>query len=214
MQIFHRCLEGRSEVYSFICPERTLFDQRVLVCIWDNYYDFDCAESAKYYHDSNRAFLGNITAEENMMKNIMNSHEFKSAVSTIQQPIITQSFNEKEEFKLYESSQTTESNEEENIFESMGHNEESNDYQAELIPSSANHLDASIATSSDSMSASLPQKISLFVDEPIIELPAPAINDADQMHESVTNGRRNIRKRSKNHRNRFLFKADTAALAH
>lgn len=149
-----------------------------------------------------------------MMENIMNSHEFKSAVSTIQQPIITQSFNEKEEFKLYESSQTTESNEEENIFESMGHNEESNDYQAELIPSSANHLDASIATSSDSMSASLPQKISLFVDEPIIELPAPAINDADQMHESVTNGRRNIRKRSKNHRNRFLFKADTAALAH
>lgn len=153
-----------------------------------------------------------------MMENIMNSHEFKSAVSTIQQPIITPSFNEKEEFKLYESSQTTESSEEENLFESTSRSEEvdSNDYQAELIPSSTNHLDASIATSSDSISASLPQKISLFVDEPIMELPAPAISDASyHMHESMTNGRRNIRKRSKNHRNRFLFKADTAAsLAH
>lgn len=218
-QIFHRCLEGRSEVYSFICPEQTLFDQRVLVCIWENNYDFDCSESAKYYHESNRAFFGNMTAEENMMENVMNSHEFRKTPTIVQRPTISPFFynmnnNEREEFKIYDSShQTTEESGEmeetsEQVIDDSTSQFNSVDYQAELIPTSSNHFDASIATSLDSIN-SLPQKVSLFVDEPIIEFPAKKV---DEM--TMTDRRRNIRKRSKIHRNRFLFKADTAALAH
>lgn len=80
--------------------------------------------------------------------------------------------------------------------------EESNEFQAELIPTSFNDLDASIASSEvDSNSASHPQKISISVLDPIIEMPNV---DEDQLQMSETP--RNIRKR--NHRNRFLFKAD------
>lgn len=221
MKIFHRCVEGRnSEVFSFICPQSTTFDQSKLVCVWDNEYEFDCADSEKYYRESNRAFLGNYTAEMEMTENIKNSHEIQ----------ILEDIKDKDEIKFYEILSTSLSDEEshknieentiEDLVESTSASEEiyeSNDYQAELIPSSLNHMDASIATSSadSSISISHPQKIQFFIDEPIVEIPtsAPAnnIDDEgrdDQIHESVTNGRRNIRKRSGNHRNRFLFKAD------
>lgn len=206
-------------MFSFICPKRTTFDQSKLVCVWDNEYEFDCADSEKYYRESNRAFLGNYSAEMEMTENIKNSHEIQ----------ILEQVNDKDEIKFYEFISTSSSDEEnrknieentiEDLIESTSTSEEieeSNDYQAELIPSSLNHIDASIATSADSsISISHPQKISFFIDEPIVEFPtsAPAnnIDDVgkdDQIHESVTNGRRNIRKRSGNHRNRFLFKAD------
>jgi hypothetical protein len=82
--------------------------------------------------------------------------------------------------------------------------EESNEFQAELIPSSFNDLDASVATlDSEPSSASHPQKISLSILDPIIELPQ---RDEDQLQMSESS--RNIRKRSGNYRNRFLFKAD------
>lgn len=78
--------------------------------------------------------------------------------------------------------------------------EESNEFQAELIPTSFNDLDASIASSDvDSNSASYPQKISISVLDPIIEMP-----NEDQLQMSEIP--RIIRKR--NPRNRFLFKAD------
>lgn len=187
------------------------------MCIWEDNYDFDCADSAKFFHESNRAFLGNISAEVTMIENIKNSHEIKNLE-------LSQT---KDEIKLYEIITSTSSmediefqngKEEENSVESTSTSEEieeeSNDYQAELIPSSLNHMDASIATSADSsISISHPQKISFFIDEPILEIPsANNIDDGkdDQIHESVTNGR-NIRKRSGNHRNRFLFKADNTA---
>lgn len=220
MQIFHRCLQGRSEVFSFICPEHTLFHQRNLVCVWDNQYsDFDCISSERYYEESNRAFFGNITAEENMKKNIKNSQEIKNVETSMSQtnsPI-------KEDIKLYEiipneelsiasedESEMIEKNSIEDKVESASEDvEESNDYQAELIPSSTNHIDASIVTSSDSVSASHnPQKILISVLDPIIEMPNNTNDDDDQTQESVT--ARNIRKRSgSRHRNRFLFKADT-----
>lgn len=84
--------------------------------------------------------------------------------------------------------------------------DDSIEFQAELIPSSflTNGLDASIASSDvDSHSASHPQKISIAVLDPIIEMPQA---DPDQLQMSESS--RNIRKRSGNHRNRFLFKAD------
>ncbi|KAL7049432.1 hypothetical protein ACKWTF_003695 [Chironomus riparius] len=233
-QIFHRCVQGHEGVYSFICPTGTRFDQRVLVCVWEHQYNFDCSQSRKYYHDSNRAFLGNLTAEENLNENIKNSQEIKT-VEIIEhhtsRPL-------KEEVKLYEIIPTEElsitsddespmveinsieeaeknsidEKEVESVSEEM---EESNDYQAELIPSSTNHIDASVATSdiSDSTSSfdvdseETPQPphkyISLSVLDPIIEMPG----DDDQTQESVTTIR-NIRKRSGSHRRRFLFKAD------
>lgn len=163
--------------------------------------------------------MGNTTAEETMIENIKNSLELKN--SEIEK--------RKDEIKFYEvifptssvsdeEDEVHKSVEEENTVEDKVEStseeiEDSNDYQAELIPSSLNHLDASIATSADSsISISHPQKISFFIDKPIVEMPsAPANNiddgEDDQTHESVTN-RRNIRKRSGNHRNRFLFKAD------
>lgn len=224
-QLFHRCLEERPEVYSFICPESTRFDQRVLVCIWEDNYDFDCSDSARFFHVSNRAFLGNTTAEETLIENIKNSQEI----------ITSEMINNKEEIKFYEIITSTTSVSDENEFyksveeentvedkvESTSTSEEieeSNDYQAELIPSVLNHMDASIATSADSsISISHPQKISFFIDKPIVEIPSASANNIDddgvrddQIHESVTNGR-NIRKRSGNHRNRFLFKADNTA---
>lgn len=194
------------------------------MCVWEDNYDFDCADSVKYFHDSNRAFLGNTTALETMIENIKNSHEIKSS----------ETVKNKEEIKFYEIISSTSSTSEEDEFhksveeentvedkiESTSTSEEieeSNDYQAELIPSVLNHMDASIATSADSsISISHPQKISFFIDKPIVEIPSAPANNIDdggkddQIHESVTNGR-NIRKRSGNHRNRFLFKADNTA---
>lgn len=220
-------------MFSFICPEQTLFHQRSLVCIWHDDYNFDCASSERYYHESNRAFFGNATAEESMIDNIKNSQEIKSVVLEEK----TESPTMMEEIKLYEIVPTDElsvvnedsemidkntleeqlqlENEVEKEVESVSEEvEESNDYQAELIPSSTNHIDASIITSANSDSdldpssieidASLPPQklISLSVLDPIIEI----AND-DQTQEPVT--MRNIRKRSGSHRNRFfLFKTD------
>lgn len=83
--------------------------------------------------------------------------------------------------------------------------EESNEFQAELIPSTFNQLgiDASIAaSSSEPMSESHPQKIKVSVLDPIIEMPS----QEDQLPASEST--RSFRKRSDNHRNSFLFRAD------
>lgn len=83
--------------------------------------------------------------------------------------------------------------------------EHSNEFQAELIPSTFNQLgiDASIAaSSSEPISDSLPQKIKVSVLDPIIEMPT----QEDQL--SSSESPRIFQKRSGNHRNRFLFKAD------
>lgn len=80
---------------------------------------------------------------------------------------------------------------------------ESNEFQAELIPSTFNQnvLDASVSIAASSEEPIHPEKIFLSVLEPIIEMPS---EDPAQTSEST----RNIRKRSGIHRNRFLFKAD------
>lgn len=81
--------------------------------------------------------------------------------------------------------------------------EESNEFQAELIPSSLHGIDASIASVSDSMSAYHPQKTKLSILDPIVEMPS---QDLDQLKSKEA--ARNFRKRSGNHNSRFLFKAD------
>jgi hypothetical protein len=172
------------------------------VCIWENKYNFDCAESAKYFQESNRAFLGNITAEESLMENIMNSQEIKNS----QLMTNLQHLNKK---KLFDENLS--SSIDKNEFESGSTieegNEDSNDYQAELLPNLSDHVDASIITSADSKIEDLPQKIMLFADDPIVEFSAPAKSEDDSAT-LITNAR-NIRKRSKLHGNRFLFTADT-----
>lgn len=150
------------------------------------------------------------------MENVKNSQEIKNIEMQTIEPTM-------EEIKLYEitpneelsitneESEMIEKNSIEDKIESTSVDEddivESNDYQAELIPSSSNHFDASVAASSyDSISSSQqPQKISLSILDPIIELPVITTNDY-QPDETAT--LRNIRKRSGIHRNRFLFKAD------
>lgn len=177
-----------------------------------------------------------------MIENIKNSQEIKNLeiIDHTSAPIL------KEEIKLYEIIPTevlsiTDNNDEEspmiekNSIEEAEKNsidveeekevesvseemEESNDYQAELIPSSTNHIDASIASSdfSDSTTSEqldvesfetpqAPQKvISLSVLDPIVEM---MTQNEDLTQESATTIR-NIRKRSGSHRKRFLFKAD------
>lgn len=209
------------------------------MCIWEHDYNFDCTQSEQYYRESNRAFFGNRTAEENLNENIKNSQEIK-AVEILEQ---LTSRPPKEEIKLYEiipaeelsitnddeetkaieknsieepssvDVKDVETTDDERETESVSEEgEESNDYQAELIPSSTNHLDASVAASfiSDSTSSldadsietsQVPQKlISLSVLDPIVEM--------DELTQEPVTTLRNIRKRSGSHRKRFLFKAD------
>lgn len=85
--------------------------------------------------------------------------------------------------------------------------EESNEFQAELIPNIYNGPDASIASSyADEIKVDQPQKISLSILDPIVEMPSV---DDDQLQSTATiEPSRNLSKRSGIHRNRFLFKAD------
>lgn len=85
--------------------------------------------------------------------------------------------------------------------------EESNEFQAELIPSAIDAIDASIASASDAISASHPQKIMISVLDPIIEMPLrDEAKDEDQLQ--ISESSRHFRRRSGPHNSRFLFKAD------
>ena len=44
-QVFHVCHDGRK--FSFLCPNGTIFDQKVFVCNW--YFNVDCAASKDFY---------------------------------------------------------------------------------------------------------------------------------------------------------------------
>lgn len=117
-----------------------------------------------------------------------------------------------------EKSEMVEKNSIEEILETTSsfeqETEESNEYQAELIPSSLHGIDASIASVSDSISSSHPQKISISILDPIIEMPSQDAllsiempsQDLNQLQNSEAT--RNFRKRSGTHNSRFLFKAD------
>ncbi|XP_046440827.1 uncharacterized protein LOC124191573 isoform X2 [Daphnia pulex] len=45
-QVYHVC--ALDKTFSFLCPNGTIFDQRVFVCRW--WHNVDCASSAKYYN--------------------------------------------------------------------------------------------------------------------------------------------------------------------
>ena len=44
--MFHVCHDGRK--FSFLCPNGTIFDQKVFVCNW--WFNVDCAASADFYN--------------------------------------------------------------------------------------------------------------------------------------------------------------------
>lgn len=48
--MFHVCHDGRK--FSFLCPNGTIFDQKVFVCNW--WFNVDCAASKDFY-DLNKA---------------------------------------------------------------------------------------------------------------------------------------------------------------
>ena len=185
------------------------------MCVWNNSRDFDCAGSEDYYEESNRAFSGNKTAESNINENIKNSTEitdmeidevdgFESDEMKMSENIKLLRIPERQKLKVVnEQSELVEKNSIEEMQETTvsveQETEESNEYQAELIPSSLHGIDASLASISDSMSSNHPQKISLSILDPIVEMPS---QEMDQLQT------RNFRKRSGNHNSRFLFKAD------
>lgn len=195
----------------------------VLVCIWNETRGFNCDDSEDYYEESNRAFSGNLTAESSINENVNNSTEItgmeiddvdQTESDDVRQNVMS------EDIKLLEIplnqelevvddlSEMVEKNSIEEKLETSNvepETEEFHEFQAELIPSSIHGIDASIAASSslDASSSSRPQKISISILDPIIEMPS---KDEDQLQMSESS--RNFRKRSGNHRSRFLFKAD------
>jgi hypothetical protein len=210
-------LEGQDETYSFICPSQTVFSQRTLVCVWKQTRDLDCSASEDYYEESNRAFSGNITAEMNIEENRKNSTEITEDmevedIEATRKDAMSQNIkfieiagNHELESTNEESTMVEKNSIEENVEKVEEETEESNEFQAELIPTTFNGPDASIASSYVvSSSASHPQKISISILDPIIEMPT---RDEDQL-QMTAEPTRNIRKRSGNHRSRFLFKAD------
>lgn len=46
LQVYHVCALNKK--FSFLCPNGTIFDQRVFVCNW--WYNVDCAASPNYYN--------------------------------------------------------------------------------------------------------------------------------------------------------------------
>jgi len=199
-------------IFSFICPGGTMFSQMVLVCVWNDTMEFDCAESEQLYEQSNIEFSANKTAQMNINENKMNSTEISlnkeelievedigadlkhdamlEEIKLLEIPAEhdLEVTNEEEAELMVEKNSIEEDKVTENISVEE-ETEESNEYQAELIP---NGIDASVADSS--ASASLPQKVLLSIDDPIIEMPTETSPQA-----------RNIKKRSGSH---FLFKAD------
>lgn len=186
-----------------------------MVCVWNDSRDIDCADSKRYYEESNRAFSGNSTAESNINDNMKNSTEITemeiddvdgTESDEIRNIIMSENLKTPENAELVdEKSEMVVKNSLEEKLENASledETEESNEFQAELLPSSSNDIDASLA-SSVADSASHPQKISISILDPIIEMPS---RDEDQLQ--MTESSRNIRKRSGNHRSRFLFKAD------
>lgn len=190
----------------------------VLVCVWNGTKDFNCDESEDYFEESNRAFSGNLTAESNINENVNNSTEITEAEiddidqtdDEVRQNMILEDIKHLD-IPLNQKLEVSEMVEKNSIEEKLEassveqETEEFHDFQAELIPSSQHGIDASIAASSslDASSSSHPQKISISILDPIIEMPS---KDEDQLQMSESS--RNFRKRSGIHRSRFLFKAD------
>lgn len=185
--------------------------------MWNDTKDLDCADSEDYFEESNRAFSGNSTAESNINDNMKNSTEItdmeiedvgNNESDETRQSVILEDIKIPEIPDKLEIVEMVEKNSIEEKLETVeAETEESNEFQAEFIPNLMHPgIDASVAaSSSEAISASHPLKISLSVLDPIVEMPS---HDEDQLQLQTSESSRNIRKRSGNHRSRFLFKAD------
>lgn len=222
-------MEGDNRVYSFYCPEDTIFSQRELVCVWRGARGLDCADSEDYYDESNRAFTNNFTALERVRQNMKNSAEIIpiSSMEVVEgpKPIVTRNeVRSTESSQSHELQTSSESSMEKNSIEEMSTASEelsladSGDYHsdAEIIPHILSGPDASIAASSissedESLEIMKPQKIiKLGVFDPIIEMPTAAVVDeeAEAAKNDVVVEARHHRKLPQHHRLGFLFKAD------
>ncbi|XP_055334778.1 uncharacterized protein LOC129585899 [Paramacrobiotus metropolitanus] len=50
-QVYHRCEQRNEYMYSYLCPNQTLFNQILLVCDW--WYNVDCSKVKTFYSYSN-----------------------------------------------------------------------------------------------------------------------------------------------------------------
>lgn len=165
-----------------------------------------------------------MTAQSNINENIKNSTEItdmeideveddddESSKTAMSEDLKLMGIPENQKLEVInENSEMLEKNSIEEKVESVSveqPTEESNEFQAELIPSAIDGIDASIASASDAMSASHPQKIMISVLDPIIEMPSrDEVKDEENLQ--INESSRHFRKRSGPHNSRFLFKAD------
>ncbi|EFX89836.1 hypothetical protein DAPPUDRAFT_94585 [Daphnia pulex] len=73
-QVYHVC--ALDKTFSFLCPNGTIFDQRVFVCRW--WHNVDCASSANYYNLNDLIGISPATQQPATLKNPIH---FPSAAS-------------------------------------------------------------------------------------------------------------------------------------
>lgn len=237
-QIFHRCVEDRKAIYSFICPEQTIFNQKALVCVWNNSMDFDCEDSDDYYDESNQAFSGNSTAESHISENMMNAMEIninsgeneKSGVEV--EDVKAEELKRRnvmvENIKLYgnpailvvdEVSKVVEENAIEEELEDTIIEEEFKDTIIEEELKEFTEVDVKTTESYNdietikSIDVETQSNKLTFEDEVVQQTTIVAdvteITEQDVTAEyTTTEMTRNLRRRSKSHQKRFLFEAD------
>lgn len=232
-QIFHRCVEDPKAIYSFICPEQTIFNQKVLVCVWNNSMDFDCEDSDDYYDESNQAFSGNSTAESNISDNMMNAMEINinsaeheksgvevedvEAVEDTRRHVMAQNIKHYEIPAVHdvlvidEVSKVVEENAIEEELEDTIIEEELKEFTEVDVKTTEAYNDIESIKSIDVETQS--NKLTL---QDAIEQQTTVFTDVTDLTESdvtdyiytTTEMSRNLRRRSKSHQKRFLFEAD------
>lgn len=217
-QIFHRCVEDPKTIYSFICPEQTIFNQKALVCVWNNSMDFDCEDSDDYYDESNQAFSGNSTAESHISDNMMNAMEIninsgeneKTGVEV--EDVEAEEDNRRnvmvENIKLYGNPSILVVDEVSKVVEEHAIEVELEDTIIEEELKEFTDVDVKTTESYNDIEAIK----SIDVEDEVVQ--HTTIADVTEITEDVTaeytttEMTRNLRRRSKSHQKRFLFEAD------
>ena len=225
-QIFHRCVEDPKAIYSFICPEQTIFNQKALVCVWNNSMDFDCEDSDDYYDESNQAFSGNSTAESHISDNMMNAMEINinssdrevediEAIEDTRTNLMTEHkkhYNIPTVLLINQVSKVVEENTIEEELEDTIIDEELNEFtdvEMKTTTNSYNDIDSIKSINIETQS----NKLTIHDDDVIqqtttITTDVTELTEKDVIDYTTTEMSRNLRRRSKSHQNRFLFEAD------
>lgn len=67
-KVYHICALRKK--FSFLCPNGTIFDQRVFVCNW--WHNVDCASSANYYNLNDLIGISPPPTQQQAVKNSIN----------------------------------------------------------------------------------------------------------------------------------------------